>query len=113
MNVDKTFKEIINDMRDDQDIYPKRGLSTEECSVKLLYDSLITFNNILNQSKSWDVQKDEVIRRFEVLYLIIEEKFYTIEGMLKDCNIEYWERVNQESKEDKETSKFKEPLILT
>jgi murein L,D-transpeptidase YafK len=50
MNVDKTFKEIINDMRDDQDIYPKRGLSTEECSAKLLYDSLITFKNILNQS---------------------------------------------------------------
>jgi hypothetical protein len=113
MNVDKTFKEIINDMRDDQDIYPKRGLSTEECSAKLLYDSLITFKNILNQSKSWDVQKDEVIRRFEVLYLIIEEKFDTIEGMLKVCNIEHWERVNQESKEGAETSKFKEPLILT
>lgn len=110
MDVNKTFREIINNMRDDQNIYPKRGLSSEECSVKLLYDSLLTFNNILNQSKSYNVDKAEVIRRFEILYLIIEEKFEIIENMLKDCNIEYWEKKNVETEKIYEAN---ETLKLT
>ena len=115
MNVNKKFNDIINDMREDDLNIRKRGVSLEENSVRLLYECLLTFRNVLNTSNNisnFNEDKHDVIKRMELVYAFMEQKFDTIESMLKEANIEYWERVAQEIK-DEETQKFKEHLIVT
>lgn len=108
MNVNKKFNDIIIDMREDNLKIRKRGVSLEENSVILLYECLLTFRNVLNSSNkisNFNVDKLDVLERMELVYEFMERKFDTIESMLKEANIEYWERVAQEIKVDEEIQK--------
>lgn len=108
MNVNKKFNDIIIDMREDNLKIRKRGVSLEENSVILLYECLLTFRNVLNSSNkisNFNVDKLDVLERMELVYEFMEQKFDTIESMLKEANIEYWERVAQEIKDNGEIQK--------
>lgn len=108
MNVNKKFNDIIIDMREDNLKIRKRGVSLEENSVILLYECLLTFRNVLNSSNkisNFNVDKLDVLERMELVYEFMERKFDTIESMLKEANIEYWERVAQEIKDNVEIQK--------
>lgn len=109
MNVNKKFNDIIIDMREDNLKIRKRGVSLEENSVILLYECLLTFRNVLNSSNkisNFNVDKLDVLERMELVYEFMEQKFDTIESMLKEANIEYWERVAQEIKDNGEIQKI-------
>lgn len=109
MNVNKKFNDIIIDMREDNLKIRKRGVSLEENSVILLYECLLTFRNVLNSSNkisNFNVDKLDVLERMELVYEFMERKFDTIESMLKEANIEYWERVAQEIKDNGEIQKI-------
>lgn len=109
MNVNKKFNDIIIDMREDNLKIRKRGVSLEENSVILLYECLLTFRNVLNSSNkisNFNVDKLDVLERMELVYEFMEQKFDTIESMLKEANIEYWERVAQEIKDNVEIQKI-------
>ena len=109
MNVNKKFNDIIIDMREDNLKIRKRGVSLEENSVILLYECLLTFRNVLNSSNkisNFNVDKIDVLERMELVYEFMEQKFDTIESMLKEANIEYWERVAQEIKDNGEIQKI-------
>lgn len=109
MNVNKKFNDIIIDMREDNLKIRKRGVSLEENSVILLYECLLTFRNVLNSSNkisNFNVDKLDVLERMELVYEFMERKFDTIESMLKEANIEYWERVAQEIKDNVEIQKI-------
>ena len=97
MNV-RTFKELHTDMRDNQDIYPKRGSSLEEICVSNLMDVVHHFDSIKSEIKSslsWD-NKDSR-DKLDFFENTMHHKFDIIEELLKECNIENFERDYKET----------------
>ena len=89
----RTFKELQTDMRDEQDIYPKRGSSLEEICVQNLMDVVHHFDTIKSKISSDLFIRDKInYESFKFFEQLMHQKFDTIEELLKDCNIENFER---------------------
>lgn len=89
----RSFKELHQDMRDSRDIYPKRGSSLEELCVSNLMDVIHYFNSIKSEISSILFVRDEnTYSSFKFFEQIMHQKFDTIEELLKECNIEQYER---------------------
>lgn len=93
----RSFKELHQDMRDNRDIYPKRGSSNEEIVVVNLMDIVHYFDSIKSEIKSslsWDNRDSR--DKLDFFEQLMHQKFDTVESLLKDCNIEYFERIYKE-----------------
>jgi hypothetical protein len=89
----RTFKELHKDMRDDRDIYPKRGSSLEEICVSNLMDVIHHFDSIKSEiSSNLFIRDKDSYDSFKFFEQIMHQKFDTIEELLKECNIEQYER---------------------
>lgn len=89
----RTFKELHKDMRDDRDIYPKRGSSLEEICVSNLMDVIHHFDSIKSKiSSNLFIRDKDSYDSFKFFEQIMHQKFDTIEELLKECNIEQYER---------------------
>lgn len=86
----RTFKELHADMRDERNIYPRRGSSLEEVCVLNLMDVIHYFDSI-KFNISINLRDEQAKDSFKYFEKIMHEKFDTIESMLKTCNIEQWE----------------------
>lgn len=89
----RTFKQLHQDMRDDRDIYPKRGSSLEEICVSNLMDVVHHFDSIKSEIKSsipWDDRNSR--DKLDFFENKMHQKFDIIEELLKECNIEQYER---------------------
>ena len=96
----RTFKELHADMRDHQDIYPKRGSSLEEISVQNLMDVVHYFDTIKSKiSSNLFIRDKNSYDSFKFFEQIMHQKFDIIEELLKECNIENYERDYKETKE--------------
>lgn len=91
----RTFKQLHQDMRDDRDIYPKRGLSLEEICVVNLIDVIHYFNSIKDKIY-FSIRDKEAEESFKFFEQLMHQKFDAVESLLKDCNIEYFERIQKE-----------------
>lgn len=91
----RSFKELYQDMRDDRDIYPKRGSSNEEIAVVNLMDIIHYFDSIKDKIY-FSIRDKEEKESFKFFELLMHQKFDTVESLLKDCNIEYFERIYKE-----------------
>ena len=101
----RTFKELHQDMRDDKyiDIYPKRGSSLEEICVSNLMDVVHYFDTIKSEiSSNLFISDKNVYESFKFFEQIMHQKFDIIEELLKDCNIENFERDFKETNKGKE-----------
>ena len=99
----RNFKELHTDMRDNQDIYPKRGSSLEEICVLTLMDVVHHFDTI--KSKVYGaipIRDKDIEDSFKYFEQIMHQKFDIIEELLKDCNIENFERDFKETNKGKE-----------
>lgn len=94
----RTFKELHHDMRDDKDIYPKRGSSLEEVAVLNLMDVVHYFNNI-KEKIHFSIRDKEAEESFKFFEQLMHEKFDIVESLLKDCNIDYYTRIHKENSE--------------
>lgn len=92
----RNFKDLHKDMRDDRDIYPKRGSSHEELAIVNLMDVVNFFNKAKNRINYKNYQN--IVDSFEQY---MHEKFDAVESLLKDCNIEYYENTYNKQLEDK------------
>lgn len=89
----RNFKELHRDMRDNRDIYPKRGSSFEEIAVVNLMDIIYHFNSIKQDIKmSIPLNKTDSIDKLNFFEEKMHEKFDIVESLLKDCNIDYYAR---------------------
>lgn len=89
----RSFKELHQDMRDNRDIYPKRGSSNEEIVVVNLMDIIHYFDSIKSEIKSslsWDNRDSR--DKLDFFEQLMHQKFDIIEELLKECNIEQYER---------------------
>ena len=94
----RNFKELHTDMRDNQDIYPKRGSSLEEICVLTLMDVVHHFDTIKSGiSSNLFIRDKNVYDSFKSFEQFMHQKFDTIEELLKECNIEYYEREYKET----------------
>lgn len=91
----RTFKQLHTDMRDNQDIYPKRGSSSEEVAIVNLMDVVHFFDSIKNKIY-FSIRDKEAEESFKFFEQIMHEKFDAVESLLKDCNIEFFERIYEE-----------------
>ena len=99
----RTFKELQTDMRDEQDIYPKRGSSLEEICISTLMDVVHHFDTIKSKISSdlFIIDKNNY-ESFKFFEQIMHQKFDIIEELLKECNIENFERDFKETNKGKE-----------
>jgi len=88
----RTFRELHEDMRDDRDIYPKRGSSLEEICVSNLMDVVHHFNSIKDKMSSVLIMNEKAYESFKFFEERMHQKFDTIEELLKECNVEQYER---------------------
>jgi hypothetical protein len=98
----RTFKELHTDMRNEQDIYPKRGSSLEEICVMNLIDTIHYFDTI--KSKVYGaipIRDKDVEDSFKYFEQIMHQKFDTIEELLKECNIDNYRREFNETNKGK------------
>lgn len=91
----RTFKELHQDMRDDRDIYPKRGSSNEEIAIVNIMDVVHYFNSMKTKIY-FGIRDKEAEESFKFFEQFMHQKFDVIESLLKDCNIEYFERKYKE-----------------
>ena len=99
----RNFKELHTDMRDNQDIYPKRGSSLEEICVQNLMDVVHHFDTIKSKiSSDLFIRDKNNYESFKFFEQLMHQKFDTIEELLKDCNIENFERDFKETNKGKE-----------
>ena len=99
----RTFKELQTDMRDEQDIYPKRGSSLEEICISTLMDVVHHFDTIKSKISSdlFIIDKNNY-ESFKFFEQIMHQKFDIIEELLKECNIENFERDFKQTNKGKE-----------
>ena len=89
----RTFKQLHQDMRDEQDIYPKRGSSLEEICVQNLMDIVHHFDAIKSKiSSDLFIRDKNNYDSFKFFEQLMHQKFDIIEELLKECNIENFER---------------------
>lgn len=94
----RTFKQLHQDMRDHQDIYPKRGSSLEEICVQNLMDVVHHFDTIKSEiSSNLFIRDKNSYDSFKFFEQIMHQKFDLIEELLKECNIEQFERTYKET----------------
>ena len=99
----RTFKELHTDMRDDRDIYPKRGSSLEEICVQNLMDVVHHFDTIKSKiSSDLFIRDKNNYESFKFFEQLMHQKFDIIEELLKECNIENFERDSKETNKGKE-----------
>lgn len=91
----RNFKELREDMRDNRDIYPKRGSSSEEVAIVNLMDVVHFFDSIKNKIY-FSIRDKEAEESFKFFEQIMHQKFDVVESLLKDSNIEYFERTYKE-----------------
>ena len=102
----RTFKQLHQDMRDDRDIYPKRGSSLEEICVSNLMDVVHHFDSIKSEIKcsiSWDNRDSR--EKLDFFENKMHQKFDIIEELLKECNIEQYERDYKKEIDEKYNNK--------
>ena len=96
----RTFKQLHQDMRDDKylDIYPKRGSSLEEICVQNLMDVVHHFDTIKSKiSSDLFIRDKNNYESFKFFEQLMHQKFDIIEELLKECNIENFERDSKET----------------
>ena len=99
----RTFKELQTDMRDEQDIYPKRGSSLEEICISTLMDVVHHFDTIKSKiSSDLFIRDKNNYESFKFFEQIMHQKFDIIEELLKECNIENFERDFKQTNKGKE-----------
>ena len=70
----RSFKELHQDMRDDRDIYPKRGSSNEEFAVVNLMDVVHYFNSIKDKIY-FSIRDKEAEESFKFFEQLMHQKF--------------------------------------
>jgi hypothetical protein len=96
----RTFKELQVDMRDEQDIYPKRGSSLEEICISTLMDVVHHFDTIKSKiSSDLFIRDKNNYESFKFFEKIMHQKF-EIQMNLKErlCNIENYEHEFKEKR---------------
>lgn len=91
----RSFKELHQDMRDNQAIYPKRGSSLEEICVMNLIDTIHYFDSMKTKIY-FSIRDKEAEESFKFFEQLMHQKFDVVESLLKDCNIECFERTQKE-----------------
>ena len=89
----RLFKDVINSVRDELDIYPRREVSCEETLALMCYEIFKSYKNIINtfESNSTRYDRFEMLKDLKLHKDFMEYKFDNMIEMLKDLNIEYYE----------------------
>jgi hypothetical protein len=88
MELSKDIRQCINELRDSEKEYPKRGISLEENCNILLHDIHLLLHNKINNMGPYDRRDSGWLDLFN----FIEDKMDIIQSHLKDMNDENWER---------------------